>query len=895
MLYPIKVSDIELSEPIATITGLENYLGLQGLVRLHGAPIGYIHAPITDGRVEACTLNKEILEKLSKALINRLLQNGLSSPIKPKELRLEYLLDIKPPEPTGDLPLVTVAVCTRDRTDELVLCLDALCKLDYPHLEIIVVDNAPSTKNTESLIKNNYPAIHYIHEPRPGLDWARNRAIKEASGEIIAFTDDDVIVDTGWVKAIAVLMMDNPDVMAVTGLVVPYELETEAQVFFEMYGGFGRGFRRKWHQVHHHKVPWGLVGTGQFGTGANMAFKRDLFDKIGYFDPALDVGTVTNGGGDLEMLFRVLKGGYMLVYEPGAIVRHRHRREYEQLKYQLANNSKGLISYIIRSINAFPDQRYSFFRLWLWWIYNWILKRLIANYFRASGFPADLILAEIRGCFRSIGLYKKARKNAAIIAKQFGASGDIDIDGPKPDGKNKYCSKKGGTAIRSINLSQPLQPLKDIADYAKVRLFVHWNEFPLGHADILNPNTHLSSTHIEEEIVKHLGFKLLDPPSNLDEYFQEAQAMATLQNRYAVKEEAYSSHIPAHVIVSVVIATYDRPDDLRRCLRSLVTQESARKIEIIVVDNNPSSGLTPSVVAEFKNVVLVTETKKGLSYARNAGINASKGEIIISTDDDVVVPPDWVEGLIAPFTRPDVMIVTGNVLPLELETTPQHFFEAYGGLGRGFQRKEFNGKWFESFKKRAVPTWKIGACANTAFRASIFAHPEIGMIDESLGAGTPTGCSEDTYIFYKVLKLGYTAVYEPKAYVWHKHRTDMKAFRRQLYNYSKGHVAYHLKTWLEHKDWRGLTRILFELPIIHMRTIFKSFIGRSNYPFSMSLLEVSGNLAGPWALFKSWRRVKKLGRSDRYSLPEHRLVEKEEKYIVNQKLTTTTVEVEDPV
>ena len=67
-------------------------------------------------------------------------------------------------------------------------------------------------------------------------------------------------------------------------------------------------------------------GAGMFGTGANMAYRRSLFDKIGYFDPALDVGTATNGGGDLEMFFRVLKEGYVLVYEPRAVVRHRHRR-----------------------------------------------------------------------------------------------------------------------------------------------------------------------------------------------------------------------------------------------------------------------------------------------------------------------------------------------------------------------------------------------------------------------------------------------------------------------------------------------------------------------------------------------------------------------------------------
>ena len=66
---------------------------------------------------------------------------------------------------------------------------------------------------------------------------ARNRAILEAKGEIIAYTDDDVVADPGWIKALATVFAEDPDVMAVTGLVVPFELETEAQVLFERDGG----------------------------------------------------------------------------------------------------------------------------------------------------------------------------------------------------------------------------------------------------------------------------------------------------------------------------------------------------------------------------------------------------------------------------------------------------------------------------------------------------------------------------------------------------------------------------------------------------------------------------------------------------------------------------------
>ena len=104
-------------------------------------------------------------------------------------------------------------------------CLGSLTKTNNLFYEILVVDNAPSTEDTKNLIDRQYPQVRYVRELRPGLNWARNRAILEAKGEIIAYTDDDVVVDVGWVKAIARIFAENPDVMAVTGLVIPNELE----------------------------------------------------------------------------------------------------------------------------------------------------------------------------------------------------------------------------------------------------------------------------------------------------------------------------------------------------------------------------------------------------------------------------------------------------------------------------------------------------------------------------------------------------------------------------------------------------------------------------------------------------------------------------------------------
>jgi GT2 family glycosyltransferase len=867
MLYPIKVVEIELSQPIPDFEGLEKYMGLQALVRLHGVPLGYVKAPISLGRCTAATLGKLILEQHSWAIICQLLKNGLASPQRSEDLTLEALIDLPPVEYAGEWPLVTVAVCTRDRPEDMKLCLEAISKLDYPHLDILVVDNAPQTEATKELVESQYPQVRYVREPRPGLDWARNRAILEAKGEIIAYTDDDVVVDPLWVKGLAQVFAENPEVMAVTGLVVPHELETEAQVLFEKYGGFGRGFDRKWYRCEPGQpIPWGFLGAGQFGTGANMAYRRSVFEEIGYFDPALDVGTPTNGGGDLEMFLRVIKAGYTLVYEPQAMIRHRHRREYEKLKTQIQNNGSLYALWICIGM-AYPDQIFSCFYIACWWMLYWNVRRLIISYIHPTQFPQEIIWAELKGGLIGLTTYYKALRRADEIEQQFGPLTDKPLPSRyRPSGN--VNQRSSAIAVRAVELTQPFQPLTIESQYRQTRVFVTWRNNPLGSVDIDNYYQNISLSELSRAIANHFGNQLLDPSGRSAKDAVWGHAIQTLCHRYLLDRETQLEALPDDVSVSIVVATFDRPDDLRNCLKHLTAQKTCRAIEIIVVDNHPESGLTPPVVSEFPEVVLVKESRQGLAYARNAGFVAGNGEILIATDDDVTFPPDWLEKLICPFARPDVMIVTGNVLPIELDDPSQQAFENYGGLGRGFDKFEVDGNWYELFPHKPSPTWSLGATANAAFRASIFHHPDIGLMDEALGPGMPSGVGEDTYVFYKVIKAGYTIVYNPKAFVWHKHRKTRQALKRQLYGYSKGHVAYNLTTWLRDGDWRGLAQVLLGLPYAHYYRIKERLLRRSDYPISLILLEIRGNLAGPWSLWRSRLRVRKEGRSDPY-VPVH--------------------------
>ena len=406
MFRPIKIMDIDISSSKEIVDGLnelEKYQKLKAFIRWDNISIGYIDVPVINGFVSGeiliNSINKEHSKKIS--LINPMTRNKFNS------------------EKT--LPLITVVVCTRNRVESLELCLSSLLNLEYPNVEIIIIDNAPADYSTKNFVKNFSSEIIYISEPIQGLSWARNRAIKESSGEIIAFTDDDVVVDKLWLNEITNVFLKEPDTMAVTGLVVPYELETYSQQLFEIYGGFGRGFERKtyqWAPFNKEKASKYFGGTGKCGTGANMAFRKKIFNEIGFFNPALGVGTPTNGGEDLEFFFRVIKAGFPLVYEPNAVVRHRHRKSYQELKNQLTNNGIGLYSYITHALFTYKDDRSQFLYLSIWWLFYWDIKRLLLSFRNPQIFPRDLIIAELKGSFLGLPRYLKSKKIVSRLAKQ---------------------------------------------------------------------------------------------------------------------------------------------------------------------------------------------------------------------------------------------------------------------------------------------------------------------------------------------------------------------------------------------------------------------------------------------------------------------------------------------
>ncbi|MAT98009.1 MAG: hypothetical protein CL608_12760 [Anaerolineaceae bacterium] len=421
------------------------------------------------------------------------------------------------------------------------------------------------------------------------------------------------------------------------------------------------------------------------------------------------------------------------------------------------------------------------------------------------------------------------------------------------------------TKIVAIDLERPLPTqVADAARYDAVWAIVRRHGIPIGQVVIDNCRTPVLAIQLRSEILRQLGKQLLQGQDVHAPDFAQAVGCAPRQAgaEWAAEPEladllpALSPKTGRRFFLSVVVCTRDRPQDLQMCLETLVALEPGRhQLEIIVVDNNPASGQTEAVVADFPQVRYEAELRPGVAYGRNKGLIAAKGDIVAYIDDDVKVPAHWPSRILAPFADERVMCVSGLVLPLEMENESQEMFEKYGALGRGYRPRLFDERFFRS-PKHVVHTWDLGGTANVAIRKSVL--PDSGMFDETLGPGQPTGVGEDIYMFYRILKAGHICYYEPAAYVWHKHRTTMRALRQQLYNYNKGQTSYQLRTLVTDGDRRVIRQLLWDLPRWHVRRIWEIVRGRQDYSLRLVLLEIWGNLVGPLAFWRAVRQHRRL-------------------------------------
>lgn len=291
--------------------------------------------------------------------------------------------------------MISVIICTYNHSESLKNNLDSIKKMSIPNdlsWELIVVDNnsKDSTKEVvEEFTRVSGLNVRYVFEEKQGLSHARNRGTEEAKGEIIAFTDDDVLVEKEWVLNIKKAFEVN-DVACVGGKILPiWEIPKPRWLTQDLYGYLAiLNYGDKLFYLDSPKI-W----------GANFAVKSFVFKKYGYFDTTLGhKGGKLYGGEEVEFIERIIKNGEKVLYYPDILVHHcipsyRMRKPYfrkwfydkgELEAIQMGNyphrNFMGVPLYILRRlIKTLP---------------KYIFVRITLN---QNGFHEELILFNIIG------------------------------------------------------------------------------------------------------------------------------------------------------------------------------------------------------------------------------------------------------------------------------------------------------------------------------------------------------------------------------------------------------------------------------------------------------------------------------------------------------------------
>ncbi len=282
---------------------------------------------------------------------------------------------------------VTVAIPTYNRADFLRQTLAGIAAQHFPreHFEVLVIDNN-STDHTRAVVEEfaaAQPAPRYLRETQQGLDYARNRAIAEARGEIVVFGDDDILVQPDWLAQMVVpLLADHAErIGAVGGEVIPV---------------FPDGLPdwvREWHAPLAFRADTGPLEAKHSPMGANLAFPKWVFDQLGPFHTALDraAGNYFSGG-DSEMIRRVRAAGLEVWFAPGAAVKHQMPANRTTFRYARRHAFDSARSRVIDQASQPGAKLY-------------LLTRLLGNLLKALGFA---LLALLNALVFRTGPAKKA-------------------------------------------------------------------------------------------------------------------------------------------------------------------------------------------------------------------------------------------------------------------------------------------------------------------------------------------------------------------------------------------------------------------------------------------------------------------------------------------------------
>jgi glycosyltransferase involved in cell wall biosynthesis len=702
-----------------------------------------------------------------------------------------------------------------------------------PPLEVIVVlDHNPALLTR---VRQRFPWAQVVANAGPrGLSGARNSGVDAAAGEVVVFLDDDAHAHPDWLHHL-LRPFEDPSVVGVGGTVT----------------GEWEGGRPKWFPP---EFDW-VVGCSYRGgpntrmpirnpLGASMGVRRQAYESVGGCRTDLGrLGKVPLGCEETELSIRVAQEfpGSHFVHEPEAEVYHhvpaeRARWRYFRSRTYAEGLSKAVVVRSAGSASGLAAERAHALRTLPVGLWRGVIDSLrgdLTGLLRSSAIVAGLFLAAwgyLVGRLRRGRVKSQPRDELlSFVPMWIGevelgrTEGDV-LPGRRPDG----------------------------APYERARLLVRLHGDPLGTVDVAVEGGRIDGSGLNNAVTAQLGNRISDHLAD------DGLADVTLNGEWPdLANPPCRLHDVGDTspLISVVIPTRDRADQVVPCVESLLKQTYSN-FEVLVVDNAPSTTDTVRTIEERfasdPRVRYVLEPRPGVSRARNAGVRNVRGSIVAFIDDDGRADPDWLYALLSGFAAgSDVACVTGLILPQGLDTRFEQLFEetvdwsAKSGLDRTVYDLGENRADSPLFPFDAG---RFGSGGNAAFRADFIKR--IGGYDPALGAGSRTRGGEDLDIYLRTVLGGRQLAIEPRAVIWHNHRATLEELESQMYGYGSGLAAYLFKCLLRPRTGASMIRKAPQGLVHLVRPWIRADSGGGATPASVKVAYWRGFIAGPVAYLR---------------------------------------------
>lgn len=426
---PVLVQQIELDHPLPALPDRTaagaRYRTALVTAKLHGVPVAVTETPVTPGVSTPPTLLAALLWPRIAGEVNaHLRDDGL-----PEVSALNPLTGLgdgrNGREPacqrfsTGvSADQVTVVVSTTGASPVLVDLVRSLVSAHLEPAEVVLVDHDPAAKVVARRLGREFAdspvPVRIVPSDRRAAAHARNIGSAEVATPVVAFLNDHVVPDPGWLDGLVRGFGRDDRVQCVTGPIMPASLDTAAQVRMHQLGWLGgditaRLFDLSENAVEHPLYPY-LAGA--YGSGANFAVRRETLGELGGFDERLGPGTAIRRGEDDDLLIRMVLAGHLLAYEPQALVVDHVRASDADLRSAVFGHGLGLGAALWKQASG-KDAKREMARL-AFQSMRYVLDGSSSGTgrFHGKAYPASLRMAELAGIMTAPVSYARTRNLA---------------------------------------------------------------------------------------------------------------------------------------------------------------------------------------------------------------------------------------------------------------------------------------------------------------------------------------------------------------------------------------------------------------------------------------------------------------------------------------------------